>query len=135
MRYVFLLGLAITLYGGESLVVIANKNFPLDTLSNEQVKQIYLRKIRFIDTVLMIPLNYAPTDPLRQEFERSVMKMSPQKLKRYWMKKHYQGVRPPLTQNSSTSALLFVKKVDGAIAYIPQKVLGDHTHDIIILYH
>ncbi len=131
MRYLLLLTLAISLYGGEKFVLIANKNFPLKELKKEQIKQIYLKKLRFINETPIVPINYTPRDPLRKEFENKILKIPPKRLKRYWMKKHYLGIRPPLTQNSSKSAILFVKKVDGAIAYIPHSEL---TQDVKVIY-
>ncbi len=131
MRYILLLSLAVLLYSSEKFVLIANKNFPLEKLNKDQIKQIYLKKLRFIDGVQIIPINYTPRDLLRKEFENKILQIPPKKLKRYWMKKHYQGTRPPLTQSSSKSAILFVKKVDGAIAYIPHLEL---TQDIKVIY-
>ena len=45
--------------------------------------------------------------------------MSAQKLKNYWIKQHYKGHRPPYRVESVKSMILFIKKVKGAIGYIP----------------
>ncbi len=131
MRYFLLFCFAISLYGNEKLVLISNKNFPLNNLVEGQIKQIYLKRMHFIKDMPIIPINYVARDPLRNYFEKSILNLSPKKLKKYWMKKHYEGKRPPLVQSSIQSAIIFVKKVDGAVAYIPYSKI---PKDIKILY-
>jgi len=131
MRYLLLLSLSVTLYSSERFVLICNQNFPLLKLSKGQIKQIYLKRIRFIQDVPIIPINFAARDSLRQNFEKSLLRMSTKKLSRYWMHEHYLGMRPPLVQSSVESAIVFVKKVDGAVAYIPYSKLPS---DVRVLY-
>ncbi len=131
MRYFLLFCFAISLYGNEKLVLISNKNFPISHLVEGQIKQIYLKRMRFIKDIPIIPINYIARDPLRNYFEKSLLHLSAKKLKKYWMKKHYEGKRPPLVQSSVESAIIFVKKVDGAVAYIPHSKL---PKDVQILY-
>ncbi len=132
MRYLLLLlSFSLFLYGSDKLVLIANKNFPVDHLTKNQVKQIYLKRITLINGVSIVPINYIAQNRLRKKFEKKILRLSPKKLKRYWMKEHYLGKRPPIVQSSIKSAIIFVRKVDGAIAYIPYSKL---PLDVVVLY-
>ena len=128
MRYLLFLGFAAMVYSNENFVLIGNQNFPVKHLLKEQVKQIYLKRIHFIKDVSIIPINYIARDPLRKNFEKNILHISSKKLNRYWIKKHYLGIRPPLIQSSIESAIIFVKKVDGAVVYIPQSKLPSDVH-------
>jgi len=131
MRYLLLLNLTVILYSNEQFVLISNQNFPVSHLLKGQIKQIYLKRIRFIKNIPIIPINYTAQNPLRKDFEKSLLKLSSKKRKRYWMNEHYLGIRPPIIQSSVESAIAFVKKVDGAVAYIPDTKL---PADIRVLY-
>jgi len=123
MRYLLLLSFAIALYGGEKFVLISNQNFPIKQLLSGQIKQIYLKRMQFIDDMPIVPINYSARDPFRKFFEKNLLHISSKKLSKYWMKRHYLGIRPPLVQTSVESAILFVQKVDGAVAYIPESAV------------
>ncbi len=131
MRFLLLFCFTISLYGNEKFALISNHNFPINHLLEEQIRQIYLKRMHFIKDMPIIPINYTARDPLRNYFEKSMLHLSSQKLKRYWMKKHYEGKRPPLVQSSVESIIIFVRKVDGAVAYIPYSKL---PKDVKILY-
>ena len=131
MRYLLLFSLTAILYGNERFVLISNQNFPVSHLSEGQIKQIYLKRISFIKDMQIVPINYIARDPLRKVFEKNLLHMSAKKLSRYWMKEHYLGIRPPVVQSSVDSTIVFVKKVDGAVAYIPHSKL---PADMRVLY-
>ena len=50
------------------------------------------------------------------------------------MKQHYQGHRPPYRVESVKSMILFVKKVKGAIGYIPQSQVNKEVK-VIYRFH
>ena len=104
-------------------MLISNQNFPVTNLLEGQIKQIYLKRMRFIKDMPIVPINYLARDPLRKVFEKTLLHMPSKKLKRHWIKEHYLGIRPPIVQSSVESAIVFVKKVDGAVAYIPHSKL------------
>ncbi len=103
----------------EKFVLVAHPESPIDKLTQVQVRMIYLKKRRFWGNTKLIALNLPPQSTLRQTFERDVLKMSTEKLDSYWIKQHYKGHRPPYRVESVDSMLLFIKKVKGAIGYIP----------------
>ncbi len=131
MKFVLILLVAILIQADERFVLVGNHNFPVDKLSKFQIKQIYLKKARFIDGVAITPINYQAQNLLRKRFEKSIFSMSQKRLKRYWLKEHYLGRRAPVVQKSIKSALLFVVRVDGAVAYVPY---SQADVDVKILY-
>ena len=105
-------------------VVIANKASKIDKqLDANEIRRIYLKKRRYIDTLRLIPLNLSASDPLRESFQRAIMSMSDRQLASYWAKQHYMGRRPPLTMMSVESVIAFVREVDGAIGYVPKEAV------------
>lgn len=127
MRTVILLGWLLgSLASAEMLAVVANERFPLQSLNEHQIKQIYLKHTRYINGIELFAVNLSAHDPLRHRFEAHLMKMSAPQLKQHWIKAHYQGKRPPIVQHSVESMLAFLREVDGALAYIPaSKIPGD----------
>jgi len=118
-----------TVSSAEEYVVIANKK--IAKLSLTQIKAIFLKKIRVVNGVSIVPVNLEARDPLRVRFEKEFIHMSFNRLKKYWIKEHYLGHRPPVTLHSQESVKAFVKRVDGAVAYISVKSLDD---SVKILY-
>jgi len=120
IKVCFFLLLFLQILFAENLVVVAERHSDISALSTEQVRMIFLKKRRFWKTLKLHPLNLPPTEPLRQDFEKKVLHLSQGKLDAYWTKEHYLGVRPPYTLGSVNSTILYVKKVKGAIGYIPE---------------
>jgi len=73
----------------------------------------------------MIPVNLVGQDELRSKFESSVLGMDRNRLNAYWIKQHFQGVTPPLTQPSVESIKVFVQNVEGAIGYVPSSMVDN----------
>lgn len=127
MFVLLLLTSAIALAG--EYAVIANKN--MKSLSPNQVKAIFLKKLVLVDDTKVVAVNLAARDALRVKFEKEFLHMSFSRLKAYWTKQHYLGHRPPITLKSVESVKAFVKKVDGAIGYVDVNSLED---DLKVIY-
>ncbi|WP_373030886.1 hypothetical protein [Sulfurovum sp.] len=119
LRLVWIFIAASICLSAEKFVVITHPNNPIDTLTKSQLRMIYLKKSRFWGDTKLVALNLPPTSNLRLTFENEVLKMSYNELDNYWVREHYKGHRPPYRVESVESMLLFVKKVEGAIGYIP----------------
>ena len=118
-RIVWVYITVIVTLSAEPFVLITHPESPVETLTQSQARMIYLKKRRFWGETKLIALNLPPKNSLRQTFEQEVLKMNYTQLDNYWIKKHYNGHRPPYRVESVQSVLLFVKKVKGAIGYIP----------------
>jgi ABC-type phosphate transport system substrate-binding protein len=131
MGKVLLLFMFITGLHAENMVFIANSGNPITKVDKAVLKKIYLKKRRFWKETKLNPLNLPPHTPLREAMEKQILGMSASALDAYWMKEHYRGHRPPYRVESVKSMLLFVKKVKGAIGYIPQSKL---TSGVKVIY-
>ncbi len=125
---IFLLFILLTpwLYSQE-IFVIANKDFPKERLSQKAIKAIFLDKKRFIDGKKILAINYTFNDPLRECFERTILKKSRRLLEQYWLKAHYKGRRPPKVVKSKKMLLEYLQKVDSAIGYTDTKLEDNST--------
>ena len=103
----------------EKFVLVTHADSPINTLTQAQVRMIYLKKKRFWGEMKLVALNLPPQDLLRKTFENEILKMNSTQLDSYWIKQHYRGYRPPYRVESIESMILFIKKVEGAIGYIP----------------
>jgi ABC-type phosphate transport system substrate-binding protein len=118
----FIMGFSLVLFGSQFSVIISKKA-PFSTLTTQQVRDIYLLKRHFIGDVRIIPINLVGQDDARTEFESSILQMDHNRLNAYWVKQHFQGITPPLTQPSFESIKVFVQNVDGAVGYIPSNLV------------
>lgn len=103
----------------DKFVLVTHADSPINTLTQAQVRMIYLKKKRFWGEIKLVALNLPPQDLLRKTFENEILKMNSTQLDSYWIKQHYRGYRPPYRVESIESMILFIKKVEGAIGYIP----------------
>ena len=129
---VFVVTIVLSVYTmAADFAVVMNTHSPITQLSKRQLQDIFLVKKRFYKDMKLIPVNSSAFSEIRINFEKSVLHKSRNKLNKYWVKKHFQGIQPPIVQTSSKAVKLFVKNVDGAIGYIPIQLLDT---DLKVLY-
>ncbi len=124
-----ILGLAI-IVSGANYSVIVSKNLALPTISPQEIRDIYLQKRHTIGNQQIIPVNLVGQDEVRSEFEAVVLGMDRNSLNMYWVKQHFQGNTPPVTQPSFESIKVFVKNVEGSMGYIPSKMVDNSVRVI-----
>lgn len=116
------IGLSVTLMGSQYALIISKKS-DVSTLSMQQVKEIYMQKRHSVGNQRVIPLNLVGQHESRSLLESNVLGMDREHLNNYWVKKHYEGVSPPLTQGSFESIKVFVQTVEGSIGYVPSSMV------------
>ncbi|HEX5670442.1 MAG TPA: hypothetical protein VFX66_02805, partial [Sulfuricurvum sp.] len=97
----------------------------LGSLSTQQVKEIFLQKRHFVGNILVIPINLVGQHESRSLFESSVLGMDRDRLNSYWIKRHYEGISPPLTQGSFESIKAFVQTVEGSVGCVPASMVDN----------
>lgn len=121
---------SVGLFGGD-WVVVAGGGFKSGSLSQKQVKDIFLKKKTFIDSQEVIPINLPASEKGRSIFEEKLLGMDRTEIGNYWISQHYQGITPPLTQKSQAGVKAFLKNAKGAIGYIEKSQLDS---DMKVLY-
>lgn len=110
------------LFGAQYSIIISKK-VPLTAITVEQIRDIYLQKRHSVGDQKIIPLNLVGQEPSRMAFETTVIGMGRDRLNAYWVKQHFQGNTPPITQPSHESIKAFVQNVEGSIGYIPSSMV------------
>ncbi len=99
------------------LVVIGDKNFPKNSLTKQEIRAIFLDKKRFIGEEKILVMNHRANHPLRQCFEKKILRKTKRSLERYWQKAYYLGKRPPKIISSTNMLFLYLDSVHPAIGY------------------
>ncbi|MDD5052649.1 MAG: hypothetical protein PHO27_07960 [Sulfuricurvum sp.] len=123
-QLVLILSLVSFVLGSEYSVIISKK-VPISTLTSQEVRDAFLQKRHTIKDQKLIPVNVIGEDTLRIAFESLVLEMDRNRLNAYWIKQHFQGVTPPITQPSAESVKAFVQNVEGAMGYIPATMVDN----------
>lgn len=107
--------------------MIISKKIAVTDISAQQIRDLYLMKRHTIGNQKIIPLNLLGQDASRIAFENEILKMDRDRLNTYWVKQHFQGITPPITQPSHESIKAFVQNVEGAIGYIPSSQVDSNV--------
>ena len=102
----------------KDFVVVTSSATQVNSLSQKQIKDLFLKKKAFIADTEIIPVNLPSNEKMRAVFEEKALGIERAELSNYWIEQHYQGVTPPLTQKSQAGIKAFIKSVKGAIGYI-----------------
>ncbi len=121
--FIFSLSLFFPTVSEADIYIITHRNTAVESISRQQLAAIYLLKKNYwdADDSTIIPLNLPAQSIIRKRFTQVIFNRSPQMLGDYWNKMSFKGVNPPLTQSSEQAALLFIKRVPGAISYVSQR--------------
>lgn len=127
MKAVILLTLLAVMANSSDYSIVIAKKSPISSVSAQQLRDIFLQKRHTVSDQKVIPVNVLGQEEVRTRFEAKILGMDRNRLNTYWIKQHFQGVLPPLTQPSFESVKAFVENVDGAIGYIPTQMIDAKT--------
>lgn len=116
------------------VVLIANKANTLDTLKQNQLVRIYLRKTKqFANGSEVIPIDLKAGDT-RDVFYRDVVRKSERQLKYYWSRMMFSGnTRPPKKLRSDRAVIHFVANHVNALGYVRADSVTDDVKVISVL--
>lgn len=122
----FVFGLIISLLSGvvyasayaRELAVIANKDYPFDSISATTVKDIYLGDKTSEKGIKIKPMEQRDEE-IKKKFIEKVMGSTVDGYKAYWIKKFFQeGVTPPTVKGTPSEMMHAVSQASGAIGYV-----------------
>jgi ABC-type phosphate transport system substrate-binding protein len=105
----------------EPLDIIVNVSSPIAHLSGAEVEAIFTRSLtRWNDGTALIPLNLPSGSPERDRFDRTVLRLGPDEVSRFWFDRRVRGLGlPPKQVPDSTLMLGVVSNLKGSIGYLP----------------
>ena len=124
-RYILLFCIILLSIKAKPNCVIVNNQCDVQNINKQFIQKIFMKKLYFIGKQKAVPVNLLATDELRIAFETNVLGLRRERVNQYWVKRHFLGESPPLTQASPASVKLFVKNVDCAIGYIPKSMVDN----------
>lgn len=106
--------------GGEAIVVIVNKANPASSLGVSDLRPIFqTTKTSWSSGGDAIPFNLPFDNGLRQEFDRAVLGLDPDRVARYWQDRKIRGgARAPKQVASVGAVLAAVAANPGAVGYL-----------------
>jgi ABC-type phosphate transport system substrate-binding protein len=121
-----------TSLGFTDVVVIANKNNPVQTLKKSVLVRYFLKKTTSWDNgTRVVPIDLTVSDPVRQEFSEGILQKSPHEVEEYWIAESLTGGKsaPEIVSDSA----LVKKRVAadaGALGYV-DKAQVDETVKVV----
>ncbi len=107
---------------GSGMVVVVSPNSPIKNVSETDIRNLYLGKIKQIDGVNAIPVNMPGNSRLREEFEMKLLGKNSRSMQEYWQSQKLQGnIREPKAMPSKELAIKALKRVERAIGYVDRQ--------------
>lgn len=108
----------------DELVVVVHPRNGTSALDEDDLRAIFLtRKSRWKDGDKIVPLNLRTGSEHREHFDRSVLGMSPEESKKYWIDRRIRGgAPPPRAVPSPQAVILLVSNNSNAVGYVPPEV-------------
>lgn len=122
----FVIGLVTLLLSGtfyasayaRELAIIANKDYPLNSISASAVKDIYLGEKTSEGGVRIKPMDQKD-EAIKKRFIEKVMGSTVDGYKAYWIKKFFQeGVTPPTSKGSPAEMIQAISQTGGSVGYV-----------------
>ena len=113
--------------GAESIVVVVNPGSGVETLSRNDVINIFLGSFRQLPSgIPALPVDLPQGHPARAEFYRLLVGKNPAEINTYWSRLIFSGkTRPPIQAQRVEDAMSMVQGSVGAITYLERsKVSG-----------
>ncbi|MGD9718225.1 MAG: hypothetical protein AB7U24_03205 [Sulfurimonadaceae bacterium] len=125
MKSLVFLALLSSMLLAKGLCVVTAQSSSINEVSVHQLRDVFLQKRKFIDGKKVVAVNFMASNSYRIEFEKTVLKMQRDKLNSYWVRQHFQGISPPITQASPEAMKRFIQNVEGSIGYLPREMLDE----------
>lgn len=128
LLFLFLLAACfLTVSAQADIVVIANVNSPIDTLTREEVKRIYLKKLKnlaWVNHLDVFPIGQSSDYDMENAFYAQVAQKDRYQLRAYWARLLFTGKdKPPRDGWNDEGVMQLVSEHSGAIGFIRESAL------------
>ncbi len=105
----------------EPLLVIVNDKSPVEKLSAYEIEALFTRaQTRWSDGTPVHPFSLPSGTPAREQFDRAVMRLTPDQVGRFWLDRRIRGLGMPPKQVPTTGLMVqIIANLPGAIGYVP----------------
>jgi hypothetical protein len=111
--------LSVASAASSDLVFIAAKSFPADSLTLEDIQNIYLGKKRVVGRSIVVAVDQSEAEPIKLEFLKRVLRLSHAEYRAQLMKRRFQeGAVTPKFEPTSAAVLRDVVETEGAVGYV-----------------
>jgi ABC-type phosphate transport system substrate-binding protein len=101
------------------IAIIVNVRLPVDSISLEEVKGIYLGEIRFIQERPLKPIDQHESQEIREVFLRDVLEMSKTAYLRHWIHLVFvDSIDAPILRENSAAVIETVRASEEVIGYV-----------------
>ena len=117
------------------IVVIANKESAVDTVSVDELGRVYLGKVNTLGSHLVVPLDQTKGTSSRESFHAKVTKKDSSQLNSYWSRMIFTGTgSPPKEVEDSDEVAALVERNKDIIGYIDSEEVeeGDYEFKVIL---
>ena len=115
------------------LVFIAAKSFPADSLTLEDIQNIYLGKKRVVGGSIVVAIDQSETEHIKLDFLKRVLHLSHAEYPAQLMKRRFQeGAVTPEFEPTSLAVLRDVVETQGAVGYVYQSEVESNS-DVKVL--
>lgn len=105
---------------GEPIAVVMGSSSAQRALSSDKLRRIFLAiPTDDDDGHRFVPINLGQTTSVRERFDRSVLKLAPSEVARYWIDQRLRGNKPPRSAGTVELVRRALQELPGAISYLP----------------
>ena len=109
----------------EPIAVVMGPGSQQRVLSSDRLRRIFLAIPTDDDfSHRFVPINLGQSSHVRERFDRSVLKMAPEEIARYWIDQRLRGNKPPRSASSLDLVRRALQELPGAISSLPISAVG-----------
>ncbi|MCP4353828.1 MAG: hypothetical protein GY795_50925 [Desulfobacterales bacterium] len=115
------------------VIIIANKNVPENTLTREQLREIFLgKRVQWSNHDKIHVATVKDDDGVYEIFLKQYLNKSHAKWKSYWKRMVFTGRGvPPKTIISEAEAIAYIAETKGAVGYISSEGIQDESEPVV----
>lgn len=110
-----------TAANAEPIDVVVRRGFAVRRMSAYEIEAVFTRtQTRWSNGSPVIPINYNAGTSVRDQFDRAVLRLSPDEVGRFWLERRIRGMGQPPKQVGDPSLMIkVIENLPGSIGYVP----------------
>lgn len=111
------------------VVVIANKDNSVTSLSRDDIYRIYMGKMKFLPNgAKVVPVDQRVGSPARDQFYSEILHKSDSEMRAYWSRIIFTGQgNPPIQESDDASVVATVSSNKDCVGYVDKSAANDNV--------